>query len=242
MLTAAQHSELVTTGVTHLRGALPRADADAMADEVWAQFETRGVVRADPSTWPRNGLQVKLQKLRKSGVFSPFANEIVSAAVTELLGPGWYELDAWGGPLISFPNSGPWKWPESGWHLDFPAQGSPDEPGVLRLFGFVNDVGPHGGGTVFIEGSHELIRRLVAAAPAHDAGSSAQVKKRLFQDHPWLRAPNSEPYAIDGVDLRAAELTGQAGDVVLMLPWTMHNVAMNCADQPRFMVTHTVYR
>jgi hypothetical protein len=38
------------------------------------------------------------------------------------------------------------------------------------------------------------------------------------------------------------ELTAEAGDVVVMLPWTMHNLAMNCAATPRFMVTHSIYR
>ena len=47
---------------------------------------------------------------------------------------------------------------------------------------------------------------------------------------------------IDGVHVRVAELTGRAGDVVVMQPWTLHNFSMNCADVPRFMVTHTVFR
>ena len=47
---------------------------------------------------------------------------------------------------------------------------------------------------------------------------------------------------IDGVRVRVAELTAQAGDIVVMLPWTMHNLAMNCAVTPRFMVTHSIYR
>ena len=47
---------------------------------------------------------------------------------------------------------------------------------------------------------------------------------------------------IDGVRVRVAELTAQAGDIVVMLPWTMHNLAMNCAVTPRLMVTHPIYR
>ncbi len=47
---------------------------------------------------------------------------------------------------------------------------------------------------------------------------------------------------IDGVRVRVAELTAEAGDVVVMQPWTLHNLSMNCASGPRCMVTHTVFR
>jgi hypothetical protein len=240
VLTAEQLHELDTTGITYMRGALPRAVADAIAEDVWRAFEARGVRRDDRSTWPTGILESKLQKLRKSGVFAPFGTADVGAALTDLLGE-WKELDPWGGALISFPIPGPWRMPKKMWHFDFPASGSPDRPNIMRLFGFVNDVVPHGGGTLVIEGSHELVRRWVAAAPDNNAGSSAVVKKRLASEYSWFAAPTSEPTEIDGVVVRAIELTGQAGDVALMLPWTMHNINMNCADQPRFMVTHTVY-
>lgn len=47
---------------------------------------------------------------------------------------------------------------------------------------------------------------------------------------------------IDGVRVRVAELAADAGDVVVMLPWTMHSLSMNCAATPRFMVTHWILR
>jgi ectoine hydroxylase-related dioxygenase (phytanoyl-CoA dioxygenase family) len=43
------------------------------------------------------------------------------------------------------------------------------------------------------------------------------------------------------VRVRVAELTGEAGDVVVMLPWTLHGLAMNCSPAPRFMVTHSLF-
>jgi hypothetical protein len=47
---------------------------------------------------------------------------------------------------------------------------------------------------------------------------------------------------VDGVRVRVVELTGQPGDVVAMMPWTMHNFSMNTTPRPRFMVTHTIMR
>jgi hypothetical protein len=232
------------SGIAYLRGALPRAEALAIADRVWQAFVARGVRREDPSTWPagwRGLSSLKMPSLRKSGVFAPFGNGTVSSTITEVLGEGWYELDPWGGPLISFPTPGPWKLPPSGWHSDLPARGGADRPTALRMFGFASDVGPQGGGTLVIEGSHELIRRMVAASPDLDAGKSAVVKRELRRRYPWFNAPSLEPTVIDGVTVRVRELTGEPGDVAYMLPWTLHNVNMNCTAQPRFMVTHTVF-
>ena len=45
---------------------------------------------------------------------------------------------------------------------------------------------------------------------------------------------------VDGVRVRVAELTGEAGDVVVMLPWTLHSLAMNCSPA-RFAVTHSLF-
>ena len=214
MLTAQLRDELETTGITYLRGALPRADADAIATTVWDAFEARGVRRGDPSTWPNQMLETKLQRLRKAGTFAAFGTPGVAEALHALLGD-WKELDPWGGALISFPVPGPWRMPTKNWHFDFPASGPPDRPQIMRLFGFVNDVVPQGGGTLVIEGSHELVRRWVAAAPNHDAGNSKTVKKRLAREYPWFDAPTPDGTEIDGVRVRAVELTGQAGDVAL---------------------------
>ncbi len=110
------------------------------------------------------------------------------------------------------------------------------------MFGFVGEVAPQGGGTLVIEGSHELVRRMVAQTDNHDLGKSGVAKKKLFSRYPWFHAPDFAGVELDGVCVRVRELTGQPGDVVLMLPWTLHNGNMNCSAEPRFMVTHTAYR
>jgi ectoine hydroxylase-related dioxygenase (phytanoyl-CoA dioxygenase family) len=155
--------------------------------------------------------------------------------------------------LVTFPQPGPWTVPHQLWHFDLPGRGDPNQTHVVRLFGHLTDVEPRGGGTVVVEGSHELVRRLVAASPTNDAGSSAELRRKLIAAHPWFRALCREggdrvrQYMtdgdeIDGVRVKVVELIGQAGDVVVMLPWTMHSLAMNCAAVPRFMTTHSIYR
>ncbi len=239
MLTAKQRDELSATGITYLRGAVARDVADGVADRIWEAYAAKGVRRTDPSTWPAPTLlETKLQRMRKTGMFAPFGTPELEAIATDLLG-SWCEMDRWGAPLITFPHTGPWQLPKKNWHFDYRAQGRPDPPMLLRMFGFVNEVTSHGGGTLVIEGSHELVRRRVAAAVDHDAGSSQQIKRRLAAEYPFFASPSEEPADIDGVRVRVAELTGQPGDIAVMLPWTMHNISMNCSDQPRFMVTHT---
>jgi hypothetical protein len=197
----------------------------------------------------------KLQAVRKQGAFAALDEPLLDAVVEELLGPGRARsVEAWG-PLVTFPQPGPWVLPHTTWHLDLPGRaGGPEGIGVARLLGFATDVGPQGGGTLVVEGSHELVRRMVAAAPGFDAGGSAEVRKRLAAAHPWFRVlgrPGDEDRVrqlmvegeeVDGVRVRVVELTGDAGDVVVMLPWTLHNVAMNVAGSPRVMFTRTVFR
>jgi hypothetical protein len=259
VLTTEQRDELATVGHTRLPGVLDRATVTAIADRVWEHLVRKGIDRHDPTTWPA-GFQAKLQGLRQARVFDAFgtAGGIVTGAVDEILGRrrGPEDANAWGPALFTFPERIPWLLPHATWHLDLPGRGDPDRPAQARLFGYVTDVVPWGGGTLVVEGSHELVRRMVAAAPKHDAGSSAMVRRRLREAHPWFEAlfqPDEHPAArirrfmvdgeeVDGVRLRVAELTADAGDVVVMLPWTLHSASTNAAARPRMMVTHTIHR
>jgi Phytanoyl-CoA dioxygenase (PhyH) len=253
VLTAEDHERLAATGFARLPGAVDRATADAMAEQVWASLAARGIERADPRTWPA-GFVGKHQSLRRRRVFDAFATPAVAALADAVLGSGgWQEVGGWGPALVTFPEPGPWIVPHDVWHVDIPAKGDPNRPAVARLFAYVNDVVPQGGGRVVVEGSHELVRRLVAAAPDHDAGSSSRVRRRLMARSPWFQALDREGGGdrvrqfmvdgdeVDGVRVRVAELTGEAGDVVVMLPWTLHCLAMNCSPAPRFMVTHSLF-
>jgi hypothetical protein len=258
VLSVDQRSRLETVGWVRVPALVGRERVEEMADAVWASLSARGVERRRPETWP-TGLVGKHQGLRKGRRFDGFGAATATAAVVdELLGPGtWRDDQAWGPALVTFPQPGPWTLPHKVWHFDLPGRGDPQRAQAVRLFGYVTDVVAHGGGTLVVEGSHELVRRLVAAAPGHDAGSSADLRRKLLAAHPWFRALSREGGdgaegrtrrfmadgdEIDGVAVRVAELTAEAGDIVVMQPWTMHNLSMNCADAPRFMVTHTIFR
>ena len=253
MLTAGQAARLDATGILRLPGVVDRAAAGGMADAVWASLAARGVDRSDRATWPA-GFVGHHQALRRRRVFDAFRGSATAAVADGLLGPGaWFDPGPWGPALVSFPQPGPWTVPHTHWHLDLPGRGDPDRPTTVRLFGYAADVVPRGGGTVVVEGSHAVVRRLVAAHPGHDLGGSAQVRRRLTAHHPWFTALGREGGdrvrqfmtdgdEVDGIRVRVVELTADAGDLVVMLPWTLHSLAPNCADAPRIMVTHSIHR
>jgi ectoine hydroxylase-related dioxygenase (phytanoyl-CoA dioxygenase family) len=239
---------LQETGLAHLRGAIEPSAAAAMADVVWRALGTQGIERVAPATWPSGPVDQPAQQ-RRDRSFEPFTSATLVAAADELVGVGWSAAGTWGPVLVTFPERGPWALPDRGWHVDLPGRGPVDRLAALRLYGCLTDVGPGGGGTLVVEGSHELVRRLVASSPGHDAGSSAQLRAALAERHRWLRALAegggrlrswmTGGEEVDGVRVRVVEVTGAAGDVVVMLPWTMHNRSMNTSSQPRFALTHT---
>ena len=252
MLSAEQQNELTTRGYTYVRGLASPEEAAEMERRIWAQLQKRGIDRADRATWPRGGLLSQLQGLRHAKVFAPFANARMLAIVDQMLGAGsWSPPKLEGQGLLTFPEPPPWAVPHRVWHFDMPARGSAERLDALRVFGFAATVAPRGGGTLMVEGSAELVRRMVVRSPRSDAGQSADVRKRLVKQHRWFAALTSpvgdrvKPFMEDGDEIdrvRVVEMTGAGGDVCIMHPWTLHNTARNCSDRPRMMMTQTYAR
>jgi len=254
MLTDEQRTDLAHRGITYVRELIPRERAAAIEDRIWAFLGKRGIHRTDRATWPPGGLMSGVQGLRQAEVFAPFTNEHLIDVANELLGAGaWTKFRHDAQALLSFPESGPWQIPHKLWHFDMPARGPTDRFDAVRVLGFVSRVAPQGGGTLLVEGSHELTRRMVERAPGGNAGQSADVRRRLAGRSPWFKALQTEGAdriarfmvdgdEIDGVSVRVVEATGDGGDVCIMHPWTLHTTAMNCADRPRMMLSQTFLR
>jgi ectoine hydroxylase-related dioxygenase (phytanoyl-CoA dioxygenase family) len=254
MLTAAQLDELRTRGLTYIRALISPEQAASIEDRIWEFFARRGIDRTDRSTWPPGGLMSNVQGLRQAGVFAPFANDALFDVVDQLLGRNtWAKPRQEGQALISFPQSDPWEVPHKTWHFDLPAKGAVDGFQAVRVFGYAATVEPRGGATLLVEGSHELVRRMVERSPNHNAGQSADVRRRLAGRSAWFKALTTaggdrvdrfmaDGDEVDGVRVRVVEAAGETGDVCLMHPWMLHNIARNCADRPRMMMTQTFLR
>jgi hypothetical protein len=120
------------------------------------------------------------------------------------------------------------------------------------VLAFLDRVAPRGGGTLAIAGSHRLVARLVAQDRAGD-GRSPAVRAALRRMDPFFDALGSREdeaertlrlmesgATVDGVAVRVVELTGEAGDAVLMHPWQLHAPAPNAGTSPRLMLSHSV--
>jgi len=249
MLTAAQLEEFERRGWTTVPDAVSPADRVVMFDRVWEFLEKRGLLRDDPSTWPDS--IDKLQPLRKAGAFDAFLGPLIDSTADQLIGAGrWTTLGVRPQALITLPTAEPWCLPHKVWHLDLPGKGLPSGIPAVRYFGLLDDVEPRGGGTLVVEGSHELVAQMVAAAPRNDAGSSSELRKKLRSHEFFSRLADPDPDIsrfmetgdeIDGVPVRVAEVTGRAGDLIVMHPWMMHNLSMNCSTRPRIAMTYSLY-
>ena len=247
MLNESQLIEFERRGLLRLDDFVDGESAVTMANGVWAVLAGRGISRSDRATWPLGQVR-KLQAIRGAQVYAPFARRSETVADCLLGQGGWVRINA-PGPLVTFPELGVWQVPRSGWHFDLPARGNTDRLLALRILGVVEDVVTSAGGTVVVEGTHTLTRRLVEGA-AGDYGNSADLRRRLAGDHRWFRdlfgdATNRSRFldasVIEGVHVRVSELTGKAGDAYLIHPWLMHAAAPNVSGAPRSMITDTVY-
>jgi ectoine hydroxylase-related dioxygenase (phytanoyl-CoA dioxygenase family) len=158
--------------------------------------------------------------------------------------------------MITFPNmSAPWVVPHSLWHVDFRYDNpTADDLFGLKVFAFFGDVTARGGGTVVITRSHRIVARFLERQPRELRGDFRSARLAFMRHHPWLRAlatPDStaernarfmdQEADVDGIGARVVELTGRAGDVVITHPWTVHHVAPNTNDVPRFMRGQSIY-
>lgn len=252
MLSWSQRDEFDRLGLVRLPAVIPPTEITVMRDRFWELLTAQhGIERDRPETWtierPR-----RLQILRRSGAFNPMATDGVRRALDDLLGvAGWQSPKAWGLPLVTFPVPGvDWTVPSSGWHVD--SHGPDHELPGVTVFAFLMPVAAGGGGTVVLPGSHRLFNGHIRAT---GTWRPAEVRAALGAEHPWLRdlwGDGTEPdrvarcldegTVIDGTRMRARELTGSPGDVVLMHSRTLHAAAPNGRAVPRMMLVEIIGR
>lgn len=254
MLTPEQMQEFEADGLIRLPGAIPRGDIQEMLDRVWQDLDERFEIRRDaPSTW-QNGRPQAFKSLRRSGAFAKMASSAVTEALDELFDRRrWFVPNHWGQVLCSFPTGGSWQLPHQGWHLDFQVLANLKRLYQVKLFVFLDDVEHQGGGALALAGSHRLVIREIDRLQTLEAGKSGPMRKAIERIDPWFRALFSNDHSIDridrfmasstrvdGVDVRVVEMTGEAGDVLLMHPCIFHAITENCGDAPRIMLTERV--
>jgi hypothetical protein len=243
MLTAEEQDVFERDGIVKIPSAFTSEQAAAMRDVLWNELATRhGMDRDDRSTWtPTRPTGLKTTKFdrRAGAILGPRVRSVLDGLLGE-----WVEPKHQGQVLVTMPEGGPWAVPHRQWHTDV---GFESETPAVKLWALLGDLGPGGGGTPQVAGSHKVIERFLTTT---DEREFKAVRDRVLRSDPWLRDLTSEqrtvdplaPAAVGGLPVRVVELTGQAGDVYLTHPWILHSIAPNAGDVPRMMRSGFIWK
>lgn len=223
MLSAADLEQFLAYGFVHLKDCFdtsPGSIAHRWAQESWLR---NGIDPNNRTTWPNDKIHMPNTETMRVSEFSPKAY----AAICELCG-GEEQIDvtqSWGNGFIAnygFGRDKDWMAPGpnvSGWHvdgdwflhfLDSPEQG-------LLIVALFSDIHPKGGGTYIACDSIPLIARFLA-------------------EHPEGVEPNGFPKDLIHQCRDFRETTGEAGDVFLLHPFTLHTSSYNHRPEARLMI------
>jgi hypothetical protein len=216
MLTAGELATFRDNGFVAIREAFPRQLALDCAAHILRVRDAPGLDREIIPGY------VHLRENFDDGPFQHLWNQRLASAVDGLLEKGAYHLNpGWGWWPISFPGYAPSKKvePEVGWHIDGePLQRLGDPEYAVILLCLFSDIDRWGGGTFIEQGSYRKVVRFM-----HQRQQIvAQVPHSEINDfmHRQVRGPS-------------VEVTGHAGDVILMHPYSWHCRGYNFSDRIR---------
>jgi hypothetical protein len=224
-----------------------------MRNAMWCHAERQAGLRpADPGTWAGSPV-LNWQALSRDPVFSPLVdNQTVGDALDMIFGAdGWRRPRPGAQILFSLPEPDPWVLPD-GWHMDCGFDHATWPMPAVKLFAFVGEVDPPGGGTMMLSGTHWLVDRYRETLPA-PAGKENWLA--FVRHHPWLarlldgtdppdhgRQVVGETAEIDGVPVQVVELTGSPGDVVIAHLHVFHARSPDTSTAPRLMAGKEIRR
>jgi len=255
LLSAEQIEEFDRLGILRLQEAVARTEAERMCESVWEALASRLQIRRDsPTTWQGRRI-AGAHWLPKWLTFNQIGSPLVRCVLDDLFGVGsWQKPQQWGVLFVTFPDRrGDWDVPNQ-WHFDYPVMPTTQGMFAGRFFTCLADASPEGGATLVVTGSHKLAQRLMGKG-GQERFRPKEMRTALIKDFEWVRALCSRDGGLDRVDrfmrtstviddveLRVEEMTGKAGDVILMHPLTMHAISRNCGDTPRIAVSTTILR
>src|SRR5204862_93747 len=118
---------------------------------------------------------------------------------------------------------------------------------------FFADVGPCGGGTMLLPGSHRVVERYRAGFET-PPGAGGRNWQPFIRRNPPLdellrgaelpdrgRGLVGKRLDVDGIPVDVVELTGAPGDVVITHLHVFHSASANTSDTPRQMLGKAVF-
>ena len=241
VITREEAERFVANGFVLIKDAFSKDHASHVASQAWRELqEVHGVDQNDPNTWaqPRAGhrpsgyarlkgsdKQHRLQTLAPrafqaqadlvGGVHRfPFNGENLTWGEGVVSNLGIVDDPRWQPPAAKQPG-----WHKDGWHfrhfLNSPEQATVTVP-------LYSDIQPKSGGTYLAVDSIGPVAQLLLDSPAGLHPDSVQGAGYLI---PGLLDQCRE----------FTELTGEAGDMVLLHPYMLHRVSINPSTRPRFI-------
>lgn len=240
-----QKRRLEDRGLVKLERFVPEAQVTLARDLICDVAEKYGLY--SEGNWTRSAsrfsdakpFRAAINALNHADHFPDLIGEEVMQIARDLQGEAVAPLPPGQQILFTLPSTISWSVPNDVWHIDIPRLGKLGAPG-LQAFIFLNDVGPKGGGTLVLSGSHRLLNtsRVMRSKALKQALSREPYFRNLFDRE---RAPihrlEDTMGSVDGVNLEVVELTGASGDVYLMDLRTLHTPAPNSSDTARLMMT-----
>lgn len=214
-LTEKEVEDFIRDGFLVVREAFPRDLAGEIVDLVWQEAP---IDRHDRSTWSK--ARHTIERTFVNDTTRRLYTERIHHAFDDLLGEGRYPLtEQLGYSLINLPGFDSQPWRGQGWHVDgahFHHHVHSKEQGLVGLFLFT-DIFPEGGGTAVRPGSHRIVAKLLQEAEPNGLScTELAVQTASAAEH-----------------LPVLEVTGEAGDMVVMHPFTYHGSSSNCGDRVR---------
>lgn len=219
-LSAEEIDHFVRHGYVVLENCFDPASAAEWIDEGWQRL---GIDPADPSGWQEKRVHLSTKRHVDAGEFAPRA----AGAAIELLG-GEDRIDLpwrWGNGFIANLGVGddrPWDPPSpsvTGWHKDgdfFRHYLDSPEQGLLTIV-LWTDMHHRGGGTFVAPDSIGVIARYLAEHPEGVRPTEFPISELINQCSEFV------------------EMTGSAGDVVLMHPYMLHATSQNVIKHARLI-------
>lgn len=214
-LKPAELEQFLRDGYVLIRNAFPRELAEKVLPILWAasSFDPK-----DSKTW-KSALAVVPKVLHDEPIPQIYSPRVIGA-IEDLVGAGRYHRPGGTGYLvINFPGfaTGPWKM--YGGHVDgnfFHHHIDSREQGLVALFMYT-DIAPAGGGTGIRVGSHKVTAHVLADAEPNGL-SCADLCKTVEEATRHLPE---------------IEAIGNAGDLLVMHPFTFHGSSTNLSERPR---------
>jgi Phytanoyl-CoA dioxygenase (PhyH) len=244
------------TGVVRLDGAFASAAAEQMANAIWAYAGRKAGIRPDdPASWPDGPLVLSWKGLKRNGAFDVLINNhAVRTALDALFGPSqWPQPKPGAQILLTLPRPGAWVLPAA-WHMDCGFEQPSWPVHGVKLFAFFGEVGPKGGGTMLLPGTHRVVDEYRRSLP-QGTGAGMSNWHRLLRQHPFLaqllnghqmpdggRSLVGQVSEVNGIPVEVRELTGKPGDVVIAHLHVYHAASPNVSTIPRQMLGKAIYR